>query len=159
MLGRYWDWTLDWENPSKSPIWDAETGFGGDGNLEQNPTVGNGSCLSDGPFKNYEVLFANLDVQPHCLSRGFGRNVKSGRFEGGKFSPDAIKEILNMEDLHDFSLTLEKRSHDAIPNGIGGDFYLFTAPNGKQMSRFLLQIRGADLDNRSLILCSSCTDG
>jgi len=32
---RYWDWTLDSSDPSHSPIWDPETGFGGNGSPRQ----------------------------------------------------------------------------------------------------------------------------
>ena len=30
LMRSYWDWTLDWEDPLSSPVFDPMTGFGGD---------------------------------------------------------------------------------------------------------------------------------
>ncbi|KAK3110229.1 hypothetical protein LTR53_015693, partial [Teratosphaeriaceae sp. CCFEE 6253] len=47
----YWDWTLDSEAVERSPVFDPATGFGGDGGVGGEITVGRtGRCLVDGPF-------------------------------------------------------------------------------------------------------------
>ncbi len=37
------------------------------------------------------------------------------------------------DSFFNFSLALEKGPHNAIPNGIGGDFLTFEAPSGKKV--------------------------
>lgn len=82
---------------------------------------------------NYEVHYANQKTSPHCLTRGFGRETSPPHFSGNAFAPDIIDALYSHESLAEFSMGLEETSHDAIPNGIGGDFSLFTAPSGKSM--------------------------
>ncbi|KAE9375970.1 Di-copper centre-containing protein [Stipitochalara longipes BDJ] len=125
----FWDWTLDWEDPSQSPVWDPFTGFGGDGSLGEITTVGFGSCVRDGPFANYEVHYYNFTTHPHCLSRGFSRQHENQQFYGDEFSPAVIENIHQQEEFFSFSLGLEMGPHDAIPNLINGDFFSFEAPN------------------------------
>ncbi|KAI4598432.1 hypothetical protein KJ359_002842 [Pestalotiopsis sp. 9143b] len=131
LLIRYWDWTLDSQDPTSSPIWSSSDGFGGDGQKHAPVTVKNGSCIESGPFVNYTVQWSNLESDPHCLSRGFGRDKSPARFSGAAFAPHVIDALFQHQDLATFSMELEETSHDAIPNGIGGDFALFTAPSGK----------------------------
>ncbi|KAK3169088.1 hypothetical protein OEA41_005536 [Lepraria neglecta] len=91
----YWDWTLSWQDPRKSPVFDGSpTSLGSNGkptphgptnltafgiDLEIAPATG-GGCVYSGPFKNYTVnlgpvAFApidgdnGLDYNPRCLSR------------------------------------------------------------------------------------------
>ncbi len=91
----YWDWTLSWQDPRKSTVFDGSpTSLGSNGkpiphgptnltafglNLEIAPATG-GGCVYSGPFKNYTVnlgplAFApvdgdnGLDYNPRCLSR------------------------------------------------------------------------------------------
>ncbi len=44
---RYWNWNLDWENVTRAPVWDAELGFGGNGNKSDSPGF-RGFCVTDG---------------------------------------------------------------------------------------------------------------
>jgi tyrosinase len=92
-----------------APVWDAETGFGGNGAIDEFQTVGNGSCVRDGPFAGYEIYYANLETNPHCLSRGFN-------FQGKDFAPEEVEMLYSNDKLANFSMELEERSHDAIPN-------------------------------------------
>lgn len=128
----YWDWGLDWEDPKKSAIWDPDTGFGGNGDPDDKVTVGWGSCITNGPFMDYKVLFYNMVIGLHCLSRGFGRCFGlNGTWSGEPFKPSAIQHVLEQETFADFSLALESGPHDAIPNNVCGDFYYLEAPNGE----------------------------
>ncbi|EFY94007.1 Tyrosinase [Metarhizium robertsii ARSEF 23] len=124
----YWDWGLDWEDPTKSAIWDPVTGFGGDGDPEGPASVGWGSCVKDGPFADYEVLFYDFIPKLHCLSRGFGRYYKKP-FPGDAFAPAAIQEVLDQLTFWNFTNAIELGPHDAIPNNICGDFFFLEAPN------------------------------
>ena len=48
---RYWDWSLDWANFQSSPVWDATNGLGDNGFRSQ--SVGDGRCVTTGPFLGY----------------------------------------------------------------------------------------------------------
>lgn len=131
----YWDWTLDWEHLEKAPVFEAdeETGFGTDGEVGGEKTVGNtGRCVVDGAFSDIKASYYHVKFQPHCLSRGFRDDAGNlGVMDGQAISPDSINEVLALENYEDFVKVMEARVHDAIPFGIGGDFETFTAPYGK----------------------------
>jgi len=132
---RYWDWTLDWESPSAAPIWDNEYGFGGDGAKDQISTVGFGTCVLEGPFANLSLAHYKHETQPHCLSRGFGRQInKTDELYGRQFHPKVLDGLLQRESFFNFSLSLEMGPHVAIPNWINGDFISFEAPNGNHVT-------------------------
>ncbi|PYI34945.1 Di-copper centre-containing protein [Aspergillus indologenus CBS 114.80] len=125
----YWDWSLDWKDLANSSIWDAQTGFGGDGDVAGPITVGEGRCVVDGPFAGHINMFYGPRDRPHCLSRGFTDGEGHyGHIPGEEVHPDRIQEILNQDDYTSFFFALEKGPHDTIPNGIRGDFFSFTAP-------------------------------
>lgn len=80
----YWDWSLDVAEAgaqyNRSPIFDPVYGFGGNGIAGSSPlpppeeglgTFGDdGSCISDGPFKNLTVHLGpdfRLGLNPRCL--------------------------------------------------------------------------------------------
>jgi hypothetical protein len=127
----YWDWSLDWKDLTASPIWNTSLGFGGDGDpdLPHNKDLVGGSCIQNGPFAGYKVRYLGRDVEPHCLSRGFGRAADANNFSGDPVSPAALQTLLSQETFPRFFWGLED-SHDVIPFGVGGDFRVFTAPNG-----------------------------
>ena len=126
----YWDWTLDWESLESSPVFDAETGFGGDGEVGGAITVSRtGRCVIDGPFAGVVAEFYDVQHRPHCLSRGF-RDLEGnlGHMYGDDIRPESIEEVLSLPTYEDFVAKMESRVHDAIPYGISGDFETFTAP-------------------------------
>ena len=92
-----------------------------------------GSCIEHGPFADYEVHFTGWATRPHCLSRGFGRLAASHNFSGSAISPEALQDVLKHDDFYEFFRALEMGPHDVIPNGVGGDFQMLTAPNGKSI--------------------------
>ncbi|KAK3360539.1 putative tyrosinase [Lasiosphaeria hispida] len=124
----YWDWSRDWQDPSKSPIWDPVTGFGGDGDPNGTVTIMWGSCIKEGPFVDYEVLWSDFYPRPHCLSRGFGRQP-GAPWDNEFFKPHSMADLMSRDTFYDFTETLEGGSHDAVPNGINGDFYTLESPN------------------------------
>ncbi|KAF8053885.1 hypothetical protein FPV67DRAFT_1443039 [Lyophyllum atratum] len=89
----YWDWLIDTEsglNMTEWPIFDAETGFGGNGpfievTAEQNwlgiQGRSGGGCVQDGPFtldKFSISLGPTIDFSisnPHCITRDFAPPV------------------------------------------------------------------------------------
>jgi tyrosinase len=132
---RYWDWPLDWENPAKSPVFDSELGFGGNGDPNAPKSVGSGHCVTEGPFsdlraKYYDNIFTNPndELLPRCLSRGF---ADGDTFSGAKFSPEVMTELFSKTTFDEFLFYLEKVPHNGIPLGIQGDFLTYTAPYGK----------------------------
>ncbi|KAK0264910.1 hypothetical protein B0A54_16166 [Friedmanniomyces endolithicus] len=126
----YWDWTLDSEALEGSPVFDAATGFGGDGEVGGQVTVGrSGRCVVDGPFRNVTADYYDVKFQPHCLSRGFrDQEGNLGHIDGHEISPESIEEVLSLNEYEKFVALMESRVHDAIPFGIAGDFETFTAP-------------------------------
>ena len=129
----YWDWTLDSDALERSPVFDPKTGFGGDGEVGGETSIGrSGRCLVDGPFAGVTADYYDVKYDPHCLSRGF-RDLDGtlGHIEGHDISPESIEEVLSLGDYEQFVALMESRVHDAIPFGIGGDFETFTAPYGR----------------------------
>ncbi|PWY74371.1 Di-copper centre-containing protein [Aspergillus heteromorphus CBS 117.55] len=125
----YWDWSLDWNNLTGAPVWDPETGFGGDGDMAGEITIGEGRCVTDGPFAGHINMFYGPKDHPHCLSRGFTDGEGHyGTIPGESVHPERIEDILSQEDYESFFFALEKGPHDTIPNGVRGDFFSFTAP-------------------------------
>ena len=125
----FWDWTLDWEDMTRSPVWSTTDGFGGTGNPELRNSVLNGHCVDDGPFAGLEVLYLDEKQDSHCLSRGFENGTEL--YEHGTwFRPAAIEALANEKGYNEFNLGLEDGPHIAIPRSIRGDFLLLTAPFG-----------------------------
>ena len=112
-----------------SPVWDSETGFGGNGNKSDPRSIFNGYCVADGPFAGLELRYLDKKYHPHCLAHGFEAPEVLARL-GPKVGPTAVEELLHLSDYESFNLHLERGSHSGIPLSIRGDFTLFTAPNG-----------------------------
>ncbi|MCJ1396714.1 hypothetical protein MMC18_009606 [Xylographa bjoerkii] len=124
----YWDWTLDWANFRDAPVWDSDTGFGGSGGADAPDSVGEGTCVTDGPFAGLQELYWNLQYHPHCLSRGFPPDKVLARWTSN-LRPEVVEQIMAMKEYEEFYLALENGPHLAIPYSVRGDFYAFTAPN------------------------------
>lgn len=143
----YWDWTQDAEALERSPVFDAESGFGGDGEVGGEVTVGkSGRCVVDGPFAGVTADYYDVEYGPHCLSRGFRNDEgESGHIDGHDLRPDSIEEVLSQDKYEDFVRLMESRVHDAIPFGIAGDFETFTAPYGMYCSASRRAVKSADV--------------
>ncbi|SMQ51023.1 unnamed protein product [Zymoseptoria tritici ST99CH_3D7] len=135
----YWDWTLDWDDLSSSPVWDVVYGFGGDGSAEGEVVLQNGRCVTDGPFANsiraYKAIRGEGDhvahevsFDPHCLSRGFKNDSLLDTLQS-LVSPSSVQEVLAQSNYEAFFEAFETGAHNAIPQFISGDFLSFGAPN------------------------------
>lgn len=125
---RYWNWNLDWENVTRAPVWDAELGFGGNGNKSDSPGF-RGFCVTDGAFSRLKLPFIGPMHIPHCLSRSFPSAENLTRY-AQRIRPEAMQEVLNASTYDEFSSRLEEGPHLAIPFTIHGDFSVPTAPQG-----------------------------
>ncbi|MCJ1310855.1 hypothetical protein MMC25_004523 [Agyrium rufum] len=149
----YWDWSLDWENITLAPVWDAATGFGGNGNASDTQSF-RGFCVTDGPFARLELSFIGPMDVPHCLSRNFlkGENITS---YAQAIRPMALDDLLRTLRYEDFSLALERGPHLSIPFSIHGDFSVPSAPQDPvfflhhtQLDRLWWKWQQADLRTR-----------
>lgn len=123
---------MDWKDLTLSPIWDSNTGFGGNGNSSDEKSVAYGYCVTDGPFARLKALIWGVENKQHCLSRGFAKPEKVKKL-GLRVSPEALEKMLDETDYDSFNIGLELGPHNAIPNTIRGDFYRVTAPYGKSI--------------------------
>ena len=101
-------------------------GLGGDGSGPE--SVGNGECVTSGPFADIEVMFYDGEVKPHCLSRGFPGVEEVGEL-GELIKPEVIEDLLNKKEYDHFALELEKRAHKFLTLTVRGDLSRFTGPN------------------------------
>lgn len=119
----------------KSTIWDAETGFGGNGRpnkTEYVPGEGEVNCVTDGPFSDLRPAYFGLSYEPHCLFRNWNNGTnQSGNMFGPNYSPAAVSKVLAQQTYPDFRLQLEGGPHGAIHSGVGGDMSPATSPNGE----------------------------
>jgi len=122
----YWDWMLDWEDITKAPVWNNVTGFGGNGNPNNASDIG--FCVLEGPFADLEIPYIRADFKPHCLSRDFADKKSLTRL-GQDIRPAVIEKLLSYSDYDSFNIGLEATAHNSIPNSVGGDFEIFTAPS------------------------------
>ena len=143
----YWDWTLDWENVTMSPVWDINTGFGGTGDIKAGPPVFKAYCVTEGPFANLEVPYFGDIYHPHCLLRGFDKNLEDFRQD---LNPETLMRLLLSPDYQSLNLGLEDGPHVAIPKSINGDFSLHTAPFGNQCSHSM------HMRMRLIVVCRPC---
>ncbi|KAF2161255.1 hypothetical protein M409DRAFT_59258 [Zasmidium cellare ATCC 36951] len=121
----YWDWTLDWQDPFSSPVFDTMTGFGGDGDRQQPSATGVGYCLTEGPLAGSTSRYWDMKEQLHCLARNLSAPSEAN---WRRNRPDLIERMLDHKDYFDFLLLVEHGPHNTVPNAIGGDFARFVAP-------------------------------
>ena len=126
-LFSYWDWSLDWSQFRAAPVWDVDSGLGGDGTGPE--SVGNGRCVTAGPFSDIEMSFYDGEFQPHCLSRGFPPE-KELKELGQLIRPEAIDNLMDEDNYHTFAGELERRAHKFLSHSVRGDLSRFTGPNG-----------------------------
>jgi hypothetical protein len=115
----------------RSPVWDAEGGFGGDGQPDSPVTVGEGRCVRDGPFANLEAQYFGDQPMSHCLSRGFASGDHLSRI-AEPISPDALEELRETSTrFAEYAPELERRAHTFMRDGVRGDFRAYTGPYGR----------------------------
>lgn len=148
---RYWDWSLDWEDLTRSPVFDSTYGFGSNGNLSAPKSVAYGHCVTDGPFANKQALYYGGENITHCFSRGFVTNETTKHEIASKISPQFLRHLLDVQTFERFFEVLEYGPHNAIPKTIRGDFFVVTAPYGNYLS---CKIENELTQERSLVLPS-----
>ena len=155
----YWDWTLDWEDFSTSPVWSIETGFGGSGDPEVGEDILGGHCVTTGPFANLHVTYLEQVYKPHCLSRGFIHNTTELAVHNALYSPMRVHQILRSKTYEEFNFELEDGPHNGVPRSIRGDFNNLTAPAGKLTHPIDLSSLIRNLLRRSRVLPASYAIG
>ncbi|CAH7686077.1 hypothetical protein BY996DRAFT_4575143 [Phakopsora pachyrhizi] len=130
-----WDWSLDAENMTASPVWspDPEAGFGGNGvNFAENVDGLGGGTVQDGAFARFQLLYPNR----HFLQRGFNSPQEfnqGGTIYGSQyFDQNAVEVVKSSTDFLNFHVALEGTfplspgpdqpgPHGTIHATIGGD--------------------------------------
>ncbi|KAK4955267.1 hypothetical protein LTR10_007462 [Elasticomyces elasticus] len=128
----YWDWTLDWQNITASPVFDATYGFGGNG-YEGDES----GCVRDGPLRTASLLYGPEEsydeIHPtHCLNRVFRHyeNHTLGSISGQHLRPASIRWISKKPTYDGFRNATEILAHNSLHWGFHGDFSSNAAANG-----------------------------
>ncbi|KAH8689854.1 monooxygenase [Talaromyces proteolyticus] len=107
-------------NLTNSSIWNGSTGF---------VTVGDGRCVTDGPFSGLRPVLYNHTYSQHCLLRGFRDGSKAGRLPSTPFSPESVGGLLREPTCEKFVRQIEFSVHNIMHLSIAGDFLALTAAN------------------------------
>ncbi|OBR08534.1 Monooxygenase [Colletotrichum higginsianum IMI 349063] len=149
----YWDWTMDWMDLHSSSIWNNVTGFGGDGDPAGPIVVGEGRCVTDGPFSNLRPVRYNHTSLEHCLARGFRNEDAAGRPLNTWFGPESIGRLLRTPRYRDFEWDMENRLHNRMHRAVSGDFLSLTAANAcDDISYYQTAVSAAYADTLILVL-------
>jgi tyrosinase len=130
---RYWDWTLDTADVTKSPVWDPTHGFGGNGDPNVDPWTESSrrKCLVDGPLQGLMPSYTMGGYDPHCLARNWNNGTAfPGNMFAQHYTKEAVETIHALEDYASFRYQLEGGPHGAVHSAIGGDMSPATSPNG-----------------------------
>ncbi|KAM0327201.1 hypothetical protein ACHAQA_006334 [Verticillium albo-atrum] len=129
-VATYWDWTLDVASVPNSPIWDAKSGFGGNGQRAGPNETSVESCIQDGPFKDLRVEYLQLETQEHCLKRNWNAGGEEiGNMLAQHYTPEVVAAGQEHTSYNSFHVTLEGGPHGALHSAIGGDMSPSTSPN------------------------------
>ena len=118
---------------TKAPVWDTETGFGGNGDPAIDPLKESSSkkCLVDGPLKGAQVAYTMQGYAPHCLARNWNSGIAfPGDMLAGSYTQAVVAEVAAQDNYADFRYKLEGGPHGAIHSAVGGDMSPATSPNG-----------------------------
>ncbi|KAJ1337258.1 tyrosinase [Microdochium nivale] len=142
----YWDWSIEGDAVSmpESPLFDAKTGFGGNGVRTNNPEPGFGMCVVDGPFANTTLTigmgYPDPDIvgnRKHCFTRNFNNgwgndedgNLIIGDMQASAYTTTVMKVIHKFDTYSRMSDMLEGLPHAQIHSIIFGDMGPATSPN------------------------------
>lgn len=121
----YWDWTLDAEDPLKSPIWDTWAGLGGNGTGPEN-------CVQDGILGSYVAKYNEWEYDEHCVKRKFEDSVEDGMMHGKQWGMGIVEEIVKESKTYgEFRERLESGPHRHLHLGIGGEMFGIGSTNGE----------------------------
>lgn len=139
----YWDWTLNWDDLTKSPVFDGspysmgsngksiphgpvnDTALGSTRLL--NPGTG-GGCVEAGPFANLTINLGPVALLPAGPNNGMGYNPRclhrdfSAEWNNNTKPTDIVNVIKGFTDITSFDLKFEalKGPHAAGHFGVGG---------------------------------------
>ncbi|KAF5519311.1 Tyrosinase ustQ [Colletotrichum aenigma] len=109
----YWDWTLDYAAGAFSPVFDADTGFGGDGDEST-------LCIASGSFVDFNVSTPDN----HCLQRKFDMSLLE-QYN----SPSEVNTTLEYSSYSAFRPGIESGLHRGGHGAIAGDMANNYSPN------------------------------
>ncbi|EED21564.1 conserved hypothetical protein [Talaromyces stipitatus ATCC 10500] len=133
----YWDWTLDYQDLSRAPVWNLIDGFGPSRDEYGSEGVAGGHCVVSGPFAGLMPTFFEGVRDPHCLSRGILDKETVRRVGNLTVRPTVLARLANTNGSYfDFLIELEHTSHLVIPYILQGDFSKITAPNEPRQSEY-----------------------
>ncbi|ETS85172.1 hypothetical protein PFICI_03197 [Pestalotiopsis fici W106-1] len=129
----YWNWSLDVSSVNdtnstavfSSPVFDPETGFGGNGPYVETNSTNNpfnltsrtgGGCVMDGPFTQ-DQFTVNVP-SPHCLTRDFIPPIMNGWAQ-----QSLVDQVLATEDYTAFARAVENVPSFDQPNIHGGGHF------------------------------------
>lgn len=124
----YWDWSIDADarDMPHSPLFDADTGFGGNGRRTGSADAGFRHCVTDGPFANTTLTIGmgwpdvnQAGDRPHCFTRDFngGLGVDDngdqiiGDMQVSAYSSRVMDTIYGFESFKDMANMLEGLPH------------------------------------------------
>lgn len=124
----YWDWSIDADakDTANSPVFDPDTGFGGNGQYTDSYEPGFQRCVVDGPFANTNLTLAmgwpNVNDpgnRLHCFTRefnnasGYDENGESiiGDMQASAYNSNVMRTIYGMESFPDMAVMLEGLPH------------------------------------------------
>ncbi|KAF1990406.1 Di-copper centre-containing protein [Aulographum hederae CBS 113979] len=134
----YWDYSLETRAAGgswmTSPLFDAETGFGGDG------VRALGGCIQDGPFKDRKITLGpgdKVDGKERCIDRTFSPTI----VEGAADWDSSMMPLWGIEKFEEFQGAVEgvrilpggvmkPGIHSVGHGGVGGEMQnVFSSPN------------------------------
>lgn len=148
----YWDWAKDAAAMQNSPIWDPETGFGGNGAFIEDtsafppvyknpisiPGRTGGGCVTDGPWANHTVTMGpgnTTALTERCLRRDF-----SPELFARTLNSSVVSFVMSATNYFDFehrveglalgipAMSLHGGGHLAIGGDIGDMSNTYTSP-------------------------------
>ncbi|KAF7538392.1 hypothetical protein G7054_g2964 [Neopestalotiopsis clavispora] len=142
----YWDWSIDADalNTINAPVFDAATGFGGDGKKTGSDVPGFQRCVVDGPFANTNLTLAmgwpdmnTVGNRLHCFTREFNGGLGNdengdpiiGDMQAGAYNSKTMNIIYGFDNYAQMSSMLEGLPHAQIHSIIFGDMGPATSPN------------------------------
>ncbi|EJT75052.1 hypothetical protein GGTG_08890 [Gaeumannomyces tritici R3-111a-1] len=131
----YWDWLLDIDDMAASPIFDPDTGFGGNGewipgtqsqpspemelplpSTHEFPDRSGGGCIPDGPFEGLDTALGprgSVAYNPRCVRRDFCPATFARMVAN-------VRPALRMPTYGDFVASSEPNAHASGHYGVGG---------------------------------------
>jgi len=126
----YWDWAMDADSPApigSSPVFNAATGFGGDGvpgtytpppgDMVAGRWTGKG-CIADGPYKDMRInVGPGAFITNHCIARGFDETRRAN------FTSAAVARALGEPTMAAFIARIDQRTERGFDGIHGGPHY------------------------------------